>query len=211
MKKHTLLIAIGGFLLVLGLILTMNKKKEVIYYYETDLTIEEATSLVLEKTKTIMDVYEKQGTVFNLEEERETTNNDEEQNTDDSQTKTEQNKEYLLVTNFDEVIDELYTEDGKKEVENTKFNGKQFITKKDDKIYMLNKIPDYNSYSNCSISISDVSVTRDTVKAKVSFSKDKLESNDVLTYYVYEKDVELIKKDDKWLVNAFYYPNKKGE
>ena len=57
MKKYTLLIVAGSIFLVLGVILSMLKKNEVFYIYEeTKLSQEEATALIIEKVKNVMDV-----------------------------------------------------------------------------------------------------------------------------------------------------------
>ena len=218
MKKHTLLIIVGGISLILGIIFFNNKKQEPIYYYESNITVEEATSLVYEKTKSIVDIYENPTSTFKIKKNEE----------------TEEPLEYLEVSNYDEVIDNLYTIDGKKELEGIKFNNNLFIkkiektTEKSDSIeesaekeseekedvkveynvFVLASIPESNSFAKRTISIEDVSVNGNTVKAKVIFSSDELDENDVLTYYVFEKNIELIKKDNKWLVNSFVYSNK---
>lgn len=218
MKKHTLLIIVGGISLILGIVLFNNKKQEPIYYYENNISVEEATSLVYEKAKSIIDVYENPTSTFKIKKTEE----------------SEEPLEYLEVSNYDEVIDNLYTEKGKEELEGIKFNNRLFIKKQEKAtekatpveetaeqeteekedvlieydVFVLASIPESNSFINRTISITDVSVNGDTVKAKVVFSSDELDKDDVLTYYVYEKNIELIRKDNKWLVNSFIYSNK---
>lgn len=190
MKKYALLIIVGGLFLMIGVILSFNKKKDVIYYVDEDnMTEEEVTSLIMEKTKTIVELYENSKNTFKLSEEQ------------------DEESEYLVITNYDEVVDKLYTEKGKTELENIKFNNKNFITKNEDKVYVLKTLPESNLYSDCSISISNVNYNKDEIKAVVSFTKNNVDNNDVLTYYVYEKNIELILKDNKWLINTFIYSN----
>ena len=71
MKKHIVLIILGGALLMIGIILSFNKKNEIIYYYdEVELSQEEASSLILEKTRNIVDIYENKDNTFKLVEEK---------------------------------------------------------------------------------------------------------------------------------------------
>ena len=201
MKKYTLLIALGGFLLIAGIILSMNKKGGTTYYYEKELTTDEATALILEKVKNVVDVYENPKTIFNV------VNNKSKEPNDEEEMPQEDTNEYLNISNYDEVIDNLYTEKGKKELESIKFKEKLFVDKKDDSVSILSSIPKSNSYLSSSITISDVKVNSEEIKATVTFSRDELKSDDVLTYYVYEKNMVLIKNEDKWLIDTFIYTN----
>jgi len=189
MKKYTLLIIIGGLFLMIGVALSLTNKNDVIYYVdEENMTKEEISSLIIEKSKAIIDIFENQKESFEIDNEQE-------------------ENEYLEVSNYDLVIDALYTENGKKELEKTKFNNKLFINKNEDKVYILKSIPNNNLYSNCSILISNIDYNKDVIKATVSFTKSDIDSDNELTYHVYEKNIELIKKEDKWLVNNFIYTN----
>ena len=190
MKKYTLLIIIGGLFLMIGIIYSFGKKKEnIIYQEKTNLTQEEASSLILEKTRTIIDLYEKPKEAFMLDKEQ------------DSES------EYLNILNYDAIVYNMYTEKGIKELENIKFNNKPFIKKEEDEVFVLKTIPDNNIYSNCSISISNISIINDEIKATVSLTRNEIDQNNVLTYHVFEKNIELIKKDNKWLINSFIYSN----
>lgn len=190
MKKYTLLIIIGGLFLMIGIIFSFGKKKESAPYQEnTNLTQEEAYSIILEKTRAIVDMYENPRDKFMLDRE------------------IDEESDYLNVLNYDAIVYNMYTEKGIKELEKIKFENKSFVKKENDEVYILKMIPDDNKYSNCAISISNISVNVDEIKATVTFSRNEIDQNDVLTYHVYEKNIELIKKDNKWLINTFIYSN----
>ena len=190
MKKYTLLMIIGGLFLIIGVIIFSNKKKETVYYVEEDsMKEEEIVSLITEKVKTIIEIYENQGNTFKINKDQ------------------DESSEYLEVLNYNDVIDKLYTEEGKKELEKIKFNNKLFVNKDEEKTYILKALPENNLYSNCSISVSNATYNKGIVKGVVSLTKNVLGNNEVLTYYVYEKNIELIKKDDKWLIKTFIYSN----
>ena len=201
MKKYTLLIIIGGIFLIAGIILYNGKKDQPIYYTVYSMSQDEAKALIIDKTKLIMDLYENISESFIVEN-----------NTKNEETPEEENKEkdildeYVKVSNYDDVVNSLFTENGKTELESIKFKDKAFVLKKDDGTYILSKIPSDNSYLNSSIFVDDVKITDDQVKALVSFSSDKVDSERI-DYYIYEKDIILVKKDDKWFVDTFMYPN----
>ncbi len=204
MKKYTLLIIAGGVFLITGLILSFGKKNDkIIYYYEENISQEEATSIIIEKVKNIIDIYEHKNDTFKVINN---TSIEDDVEADEQIEKTQEKEElYIQVSNYDEVIDDLYTKDGKLELESTVFNDNLFVKKNDKDVFLLNDIPKKNKYSNSSISISDVVVNKNEVRAKVAFTNDELDKDDVLTYYIYEIKIELIKENDKWLVNSFNY------
>lgn len=211
MKKHIVLIILGGALLMIGIILSFNKKNEIIYYYdEVELSQEEASSLILEKTRNIVDIYENKDNTFKLVEEKK-EEPQEPQDTPEGEEvpKDDTPSEYVKASDYEEVVNKLFTEKGIKELEGIKFGDKSFVNKQEDgSIYLLRTIPSDNSYLNCSISIKDILVNLDEIKATVTFSKNTIDKKDNLTYFVYEKSIDLIKKDDNWLVNSFVYTNK---
>jgi len=190
MKKGRLLIIVGGVLLVIGVLLfTMKKEEKTTYYYvEEKLNKEDAISLIKEKVSSIVDFYENKEKVLNTSIENE----------DDI---------YLLANNYDEFVKSLYTENGIIELENIKFNSNNFVKKDENKIYLLRNIPQNNSYLDSSVSVDIKSITLNEIEAIVDFSSDALDSNDVLTYYIYEKKIKLIKNNDTWLVDTFIYTN----
>ena len=192
MKKHTLLIIIGGVFLLTGMILYNGREQTVYYYVDSKLTKDEARALILDRTKTIVDLYEKVDESFSVEKAN-------------SQEETEDNK-YLKALNYDQVVDSIYTENGKEELESIKFDKTSFVEKKDDGVYILSSIPDNNSYVDCAVSIDDIIVKEDTITASVSFTSDSIDKENI-TYYIYKKDIKLVKEDDNWLIDTFIYSN----
>ena len=112
-----------------------------------------------------------------------------------------------MVNNYDAVLKEIYTEKGISELETIKFGQDSFVKKEEDKVYLLKSIPQNNSYLNSTVSVEIKSNTLKEIEAVVSFSSDSTDANDILTYYVYEKNIKLIKNDDKWYVDTFVYTN----
>lgn len=190
MKRDKLLIIIGGIFLVVGVVLfSLKKEKNVTYVYEeTKMNKEDAISLIIEKVSSVIDLYEKKESVFNTVDE------------------SEENK-YLLVNNYEDVIKNVYTEKGINEFESIKFGNDLFVKKEEDKIYLLKKIPESNSFLNSTISVEIKSIALKSIDAVVSLSSNSLDDTGTLTYYVYEKNIKLIKLGDKWLINTFIYNN----
>ena len=203
MKKHMLLIIFGGILLISGLVLSLNKKKNIIYITESLLSQEEATNLVAEKIKNVMDIYERQSDIFNVVTENNTVVENQEEQTD----LPVQEDLYIKVSNYDEVVDKLFSKEGKEELEKITFNNNPFVKKAENDVYILKEIPISNQYSNSSISVGDVYINTDEVKAKIAFTSDAIDSNDVINYYIFEKQIEIVKVDDNWVVKSFNYLN----
>ncbi len=190
MKKYTLLIIIGSLFLIAGMVLSLTMKKDTVYYtYNDSMTNEEVEYLIVEKTKAIIDFYENPKETFMLDKE------------------IDENSDYYMILNYDVVANQMFTEKGKEEIEKTLFNKKSFINKDGDDIYVLKSLPEDNIYSKCSISVSNINYNENIINATVSFVKNDVDKEDVLTYYVYEKNIELIKVNKKWLINTFIYSN----
>ena len=190
MKKYTLLIIIGSLFLLVGVVLFINNKKGTISYYnESSMSEEEVSSLIIEKIKSVIDIFESPKEKFMLDKE------------------IDENSDYLMILNYDAIVYNLYTEKGIEELEKIKFDNKSFVKKDGEDVYVLKSIPDNNRYRDFSITINNINYNKDTITAVVAFTKNSLDSNNVVTYYVYEKNIELVKMDNKWLINTFIYSN----
>lgn len=206
-SKNTLLIVVGFIFLISGCILTtmQGKNKEQPIYIDPNavLTNEEANSLINDLVGKVINLYEKKEG-FTIVEEQPKEENKEEQNKEQKE-KQEENP-YIEVSNYDEVIKALYTEDGIKELESTKFNKKDFVKKEEDKVYILKDIPEDNQFINSKIEVSKIDVKKESIIAVVQFTKYGLIDDDV-TYYVITKNIKLVKQDNKWLISSFAYAN----
>ena len=119
----------------------------------------------------------------------------------------ESNNEYIKINNYEEVIKDIFAEEGIEELEKIEFEGKKYIEKREDGVYVLSSIPLRNRFSDSSISVSISMNVLEEVKAVVSFTSDEIDDKDVLIYHIYEKNIDLVKKDDKWLIKSFNYSN----
>ena len=191
MKKHTLLIIIGGVFLLAGIVLYNGRGSQTIYYINSKLSKEEATALILDRTKSIVDMYENIDDTFTV---------------DKTKNKEDEEDQYVKVKDYEKVVDNIYSEKGKIELEEIMFNKKAFVEKKEDGVYLLSQLPSDNSYLKCSIAINNVIVKEDVITGSVLFTSDSIDKDNI-DYYVYQKDIKLTKIDDKWLVDTFIYPN----
>ena len=190
-KNSTLLIGAGSIFLILGilylLIVGINSSTMTVNGDEL-LSQDEAIALTNDKTLKVMDLYENQSKVFNIEETE------------------EEDSLYHIAKNYDEIVKSLFSENGIKQLENSKFEDKEFVKKEEDKVYILKEIPEDNRYKTSNISISIMNIKKDSITSEVTLTSYKLK-DDVVTYYVIVKNVNLVKKDNEWLINDFSYPN----
>lgn len=195
MKKSYLLIIFGILLVFFGTYVFISSfDKGTPTFSVKLLNKEEATNIVSEKVNYLVKVYEDSSKVFNVEE------------IDDGGMKL--NK----INNYEEIVNKLFTKNGLEQFENTVFkeNNKanNFVTKKDNNIFLLSSLPSDNSYLNSRIVLNKINIKEDKITADVSFYNSKLEGND-LTYYIIVKELVLVKDDDSWLVDNFLYVNEK--
>ena len=200
-SKNTLFIIVGLMFLISGCILTtmLAKNDEQPIYVDTNRTLsnEEANSLISEMVSKVVDLYEKKEGFTIVEDSSKEDN--------DSKEEHKIEESYIEVSNYDEVVKKLYTEEGIKELESTKFDNKSFV-KKEDKVYILKDIPEDNILINSRISVSKIDVKKDSITGEVQFTKYGL-VDDTVTYYIITKNIMLIKEDNKWLINSFIYAN----
>jgi len=205
-KKNTLIIIVAVIVFGFFAFYYVNnmKKKDNVVFYETadnnDLNEGQARVIIDEKVKTIMNLYEKPSDTFNIEKTNSNMNFDSIVN---EKVPTELD-DYYKVTNYEEVVKELYTENGIKELENAKFGDKPFIKKENDAIYVLKNLPKNNKYIGSNIAYYGIKFNNQTVVGGIRVTKYDL-IDDVINYYIVDKAIKLVKKDDKWLVDSFVY------
>ena len=189
-KNSTLLIGAGGVFLLFGLLsfIIFGQNNNKMKNNDGLLTKEEAIALINDKTKTVIDLFENQSEVFDIVE-------------------SDQEDLYQEVNNYDKIIKNLYSEEGIKQLEESKFGENLFVKKNEDnKVFLLKDIPEDNRYKGTEISTEIMDIKKDSIVSEVTITTYKMK-DDVVTYYVIVKDVELIKKDNEWLIKDFSYPN----
>lgn len=191
MKKNKVLIILGVLLIVCGMGLYISTKHNEVTeeIYEDELTANDAEAIIKEKISKIIKVYESPKEVFEIEEK---------ENSEES--------EYYTILNYDSVIDSLFTPEGKKELENTKFNNKNFIIKNETSISILKSIPQANQYKDGDCYTENIKINDDTITSDVTFYTYYL-VEDRLSYYLNVKNIKLIKNNNDWLIDTFIYNN----
>lgn len=192
MKKHIILMITGVVFIAIGIVLSVpNNRNDFDEGNQVSiLSKEEATSLINEKLDGLIGIYEKKEETFdviNLEEEK--------------------NEGYIEINNYDSVVESKFTKNGIKELEKTIFEGKPFILKEEDKVYLLNEIPEKNNLRNSVVTVGTTTIKEKEITSEVTFSSYAVNSDDVLTYYVIQKTIKLVKDENGWLVDSFIYNN----
>lgn len=207
MKKNTLVIIIA--IVVFGLLAVfyvnnMKKNNNNVIYYETansnDLTEGQAKVIIDEKVKAIMNLYEKPLETFDVEK----TESD--MSFDNIINGKELNEldYYYKVTNYTDIVKELYTENGVKELESTKFGDKAFIKRDNNSVYVLKTLPASNKYIGSNIAYYGIKFNSQVIVASIRVTKYDM-VDDVINYYIVDKTIKIVKIDDKWYVESFVY------
>ena len=145
-------------------------------------------NLVKEFALKIINVFEKQESTFKVTEQ-------------------ENQEEYLIVTNYDNVVKDIYTKKGLKEFESTSFDKKKFVIKDEEgTVKILKEIPEDNRYLNSNIAVSKIDIKENEINATIKLTTYEMK-DDILNYYVYTKEIKLIKSEEDWLVDSFDYLN----
>ncbi len=189
MKKNRLFIIVGLLLLFAGLVLFISNKhnsSDIIYIGEDELTTSDAEVIIKEKVNKLIKLYEVPNEAFKIEEK--------------------EDSDYYNVLNYDEIVKLLFSENGIKEFENTKFGDKQLVVKDENSVSILKNIPDNNKFLNSDIFVDNIKIQDDIINANVTFSFHGLR-DDILSYYLYVKDMKLVKSDNDWLIESFIYSN----
>lgn len=160
------------------------------------LTEKEAESLINDEIVKIIDIYENQEKTFEIKKE-------EVEETEEENKKVE---DYIIVTNYDKIVKDIFSENGIKELESTTFNKKQFVVKDEETVKILKEIPKNNRLKENNVAISMIKVKQNEITAQATFTTYGLEE-DVVTYYVIVKNIKLVKSNDKWLTESFQYVN----
>jgi len=190
MKKSYIFIIVGVLLLVGGISLYVGTmEKPPVVQDNLLLSMDEAKNLISEKVNHLIKVYENTSQVF------------------DVTVIDENDSKVNKINNYSEVIDTIFTENGKKEFENITFGKKKFVSKDDNGVYFLSSIPLDNSYLNSSIVLTEIDIKEDKISGIVTFTDSVVGDDDALNYYIIYKNITLVKVNDAWLIESFLYSN----
>ena len=188
MKKYKFFMIIGILLFLGGTVLYISNKhnngENIVYEYE--MTNSDAEAIIKEKILKLVKLYEEPNESFKVENQEE--------------------NEYYKVLNYDEVVKTVFSDNGVKELESTKFSDKSLIKREEDTTYILKNIPQNNKYIDGDYFIDNIKINDDIITADVTISLHGLQ-NDRLSYYLYIKNIKLVKADSDWLVESFIYNN----
>lgn len=190
MKKSYILIIVGVLLLVGGVGLYISGMEEPPVIQESlTLSVDEAKNLISEKVNYLIKVYENSSQVFDV-------------------TVIDENENKInKINNYSDVIDTIFTENGKNEFESITFREKKFVSKDDNGVYFLSSLPIDNSYLNSSIVLAEVDIKENKISGIVTFTDSVVGDDDALNYYIIYKNITLVKENDTWLVESFLYSN----
>lgn len=191
MKKKALICILAGILLIAtGYILYSSKTGNInVTNSNSELTRDEAVSIMNNIIKDVIKVYENPSEIF------------------DTVLEEVDGKSLYKINNYSDVVDKLFTEKGRKQLENTVFSTGEFFTKNEETIYFMKDIPIDNQYSTSKITIDNVSIKEDKLSCEVTLSNYVVDSEDVISYYVIVKSLTIIKVEDNWLIDEFKYNN----
>lgn len=229
MKKSVFILIIGAVCLVSGIYLyTTQGQDDIIYVTSSSsvLTKEEATSLVNDTVKNIISFYENKEDTFKVEKIKEEIVEETEENGEQKTTKANEENQakdenqgieekpvieipdgYIKVTNYDEVVKKMFTENGIKELEETEFEKKKYVLKDEENVYLLDKLPEDNQFKDYNITLGVIEIEEKEINCEVTLSTNKMGEDGVLVYYVIVKNLKLVKNDDGWLIDTFAYNN----
>jgi hypothetical protein len=207
MKKNTLIIIVA--VVVFGLFAfyyfnNMNKKGNIVYYEaantNNDLTEAQAKVIIDEKVKAIMDLYEKPLETFDVVK----TENDMSFDNLINGKELSELDYYYKVSNYTDVVKELYTENGVKELESAKFGDKTFIKRDQNDVYVLKNLPVSNKYLGSNLAYYGIKFNNQIIVGGIRITKYEM-VDDVINYYIVDKTIKIVKIDDKWYVESFVY------
>ena len=188
MKKGTLILILGIILTLSGFYLYVSKSEPTQTVEDKTLSRESAISIMKVLLLDTISVYENPSSYFDIEVNEE--NN------------------LLKVLNYDEKIKQLFTENAILEFENMKFDGKNYVTKNEEGVFLLNSIPSDNSILNSEMNFENVNITSNNVTSKVTFSSASMDNEENVLYKIITKNITILKNGDNWYIESFNYSNK---
>ena len=185
-KIGMIIMVIAALCIVVAIYLftSPNKEPYIPPVVEKKLTNEEISGIVNETLLKVFDIYENPKSHFAGEEE-------------------ENNQ--ILVHDYETVVDNIFSANGKKELEKVKFDGKNFVEKKDDGIYIIANIPDDKKYSEWQVNTKDYYMNGGYISLFVIFGKNTMLENGEMSIVSKTIEMKIVKSEDAWLVDSLNY------
>lgn len=191
MNKKALICILAGLLLISTSYTLYSSKTGKINNNNgnTELTRDDAVSIMNGVIKDVIDVYENPNKVFDATLEEIDGNS------------------LYKINNYSSVINTIFTKRGKNQLEATVFETGNFVTQEDDEIYFMKDLPTDNRYLTSKISIDNVSIKEDKLSCVVTLSNYIEDEEGIINYYVIMKNLTVVKEGNNWLVDNFQYNN----
>ena len=188
-------VIIGFVLIVLGIIVNTFFNRRVNMTGDISVSKEAATGFLSTLVEEVVYVYEKPSEIFKTEKQKIKIGEDE--------------VEVTVLTDYNDRVKEIFSENGIKQLESMKFGGKNYINKEDGKVYVTDVIGVKNKVLNSSLQIKNVVVNNSStiIKGVANFYKDGTDENNVINYYYLSKNVRLVRVDNTFYVDSFIYSN----
>lgn len=188
--KNILLVVFGILLFIGGIVLNFYNRPAPPVINNPALSKNGAKSIAKTLVKNVIYVYEKPGSIFEVEE---VTNEDGSKRT--------------VIKNYNDKLKEIFTSNGINQLENMTFKNQKLISKENETVIMNNVIPASNRFLDSSYSISEVKLGNDYFTCKVNFYKANTNESDTLVYYAVTKNLKIVKSGDTYLVDSIIYSN----
>ena len=185
-KVGIVLLALGALCIIYAVYLFTDPTPNVYIpdVVEKILTEEEVRGIAEELLLRSLEIYENPKSNFRGEEEKD---------------------EYILVHDYDEVVDKIFTEKGKTEFETVKINDKAFVDKRADGIYILATLPEEQHYSKWQLATSKYRLSKKANRLVVNFGKTELDDETNPIIFSMSVDMRIALVNDVWLIESFNF------
>lgn len=190
MKKSLIYIILGVVLLSLGSFLYIKGRSNDDVVKEHEMTKDEANNVAKELINDVIKVYENPAVIFKTLQV------------------TKDDVNLYQVDDYESVVKNIFTSNGISQLEGMTFENKKYVSKIDNVTYFLTSIPQSNSYIKSKISIDSIEFDNNKIIVQVTFSNSEVLADEI-NYYVITKTMEIVKENDKWLINDFDYSDNK--
>lgn len=153
------------------------------------LSEEEAKVKLTELATNALKLFEENTNVFQAENEKITLKNEK--------------VERIKVTNYESVVTPLFTENGLKEFEESKFNKSSYVLKQDNSYYLLASIPEDKKFLTKKITYQKLTITETRIKALITFYTIEMDKNKTPLASFYSTDIQINLVDNEWKIEKF--------